>query len=61
MLKNLYVDNIVTGCDSEEAIVTYYSMARAIMSDVNCNLRNWASNKYNLIEQARDSRRTGSY
>ena len=33
MLKNLYVDNIVTGCTSEEAAAAYYSTAKAIMSD----------------------------
>ena len=53
MLKNLYVDNIMTGCDSEEATVAYYSMARAIMSDANFNLRSLASNSHNLMEQAK--------
>ena len=31
MLKNLYVDNIVTGCNSEEAAAAYYAMARAVI------------------------------
>jgi len=53
MLQNLYVDNTVTGCDSEETAVTYYSMARTIMSDANFNLRSWASNSKVLMEQAR--------
>jgi len=51
MLKNLYVDNVVTGCNSKEA--AYYSTARAIMNDANFNLRNWASNSNILMEQTR--------
>jgi len=35
MLKNLYVDNIVTQSESEESAAAYYSTARAIMSDAN--------------------------
>ena len=31
MLTNLYVDNIVTGCESEEEAVQYYNTARSIM------------------------------
>ena len=53
MLQNLYVDNIVTGCDSEETAAIYYSMARTIMSSANFNLRSWASNSKILMEQAR--------
>ena len=53
MLKNLYVDNVVTGCNTEEAAAAYYSAARAIMSDANFNLRSWASNSNILMEQAR--------
>jgi len=29
---NLYVDNIVSGCDTESAVIEYYNQARAIMS-----------------------------
>jgi len=31
MKKNIYVDNILSGYNSEEEIVQYYSQARAIM------------------------------
>ena len=31
MLNNLYVDNIISGCDTEESAVEYYTTARAIM------------------------------
>ena len=33
MLKNLYVDNIVTGCNSNEAAVAYYLTVRTIMKE----------------------------
>lgn len=52
MLENLYVDNIITGCTSEETAVTYYHTARTIMKEANFNLRSWASNSSYLIEQA---------
>jgi len=51
MLKNLYVEKIVTGCNLEEAI--YCSTARAIISDANFNLRSHAINNNTLMEQAR--------
>ena len=51
MLENLYVDNIITGCESEETAITYYQTARAIMKDANFNLRSWASNSHRLVEQ----------
>jgi len=38
--KNLYVDNIVSGCSSKEA--------RAMMLEANFNLRSWASNSPQL-------------
>ena len=53
MLRNLYVDNVVTGCESEESAAAYYTTAREIMSDANFNLRSWASNSNTLMEQAR--------
>jgi len=56
MQKNLYVDNIVTGCKSEESVAAYYSIARAIMSEANFNLRSWASNSTTLMEQAMKDR-----
>ena len=42
--QNLYVDNIISGCSSEEAATQYYHQAREIMKDANFNLRSWASN-----------------
>ena len=48
ILKNLYVDNILSGCPTEEALLAYYKEARAILSGANFNLRSWASNSSQL-------------
>ena len=52
MLSNLYVDNIISGCDTEPAVVNYYREARAIMCDARLNLRSWSSNSTELITAA---------
>ena len=54
MKNNLYVDNIISGCQSEEALIHYYTESRAIMSDANFNLRSWASNSMKLQERAQN-------
>ena len=52
MLNSLYVDNIISGCDTEESAVEYYTTARAIMQDAKFNLRSWASNSKLLTAEA---------
>ena len=52
MLANLYMDNIVSGCQSEQEAVEYYHNACSIMTEANLNLRSWASNSTSLTEQA---------
>ena len=52
MLANLYVDNIVTRCNSEEDALLYYNTARTIMKDAQFNLRSWASNSRKLTNLA---------
>ena len=48
---NLYVHNVVSGCETESAAIQYYNQARLIMSEAKFNLRSWASNspQLNLI------------
>ena len=58
MKRNLYVDNIISGCQSEEAVLRYYTESRAIMNDAKFNLRSWASNSSKLQEQAQKRRHT---
>ena len=48
MKRNLYVDNIISGCDTEEQVIHYYKEARAIMNQAKFNLRSWASNSHQL-------------
>ena len=42
--NNLYVDNVISGCDSEPDAVAFYNEARSILSKAKFNLRSWASN-----------------
>ena len=52
MKSNLYVDNIISSCQSEETILHYYAESRAIVSDAKFNLRSWTSNSSKLTQQA---------
>ena len=48
MLNNLYVDNVISGWNTEQEVVHYYKESRAIMSSAKFNLRSWASNSTEL-------------
>lgn len=48
MQQNLYVDNIISGCPTEDSVIQYFREARAIMSEANFNLRSWTSNSHHL-------------
>ena len=48
MHSNLYVDNIITGCDKEQDVVNYYREVRTIMCDAKLNLHSWSSNSVAL-------------
>jgi len=50
--RNLYVDNVISGCQTEEDILSYYTTARTIMADAHFNLRSWASNSPKLQSRA---------
>ncbi len=52
MKDNLYVDNIITGCDSVNEVFDYYEESREVMADAGFNLRSWATNSKLLKEQA---------
>ena len=56
MKNNLYVDNIISGCCSEEAILHYYKEATSIMSEASFHLRSWASNSQKLQTIAKADR-----
>ena len=44
MQISLYVDNIITGCDTVDTVAAYYKEARAVISSGMFNLRSWSSN-----------------
>ena len=48
ILSNLYVDKIISCCDTEQATVDYYRQARTIMCDARLNLHSWSSNSAEL-------------
>ena len=49
---NIYVDNIISGCDQETDSILYYNDARSIMHNAHFNLHSWASNSPSLQEIA---------
>ena len=48
ILCNLYVDNILSGCPSEDEIIQYNHNARATLSEAHFNLRAWVTNSLRL-------------
>jgi len=44
LLSNLYVDNVLSGCATEQAALEYYSESRALLGSAGFNLRSWSSN-----------------
>ena len=52
LIRNLYVDNVVSGSHSEEAAVDYFIQSRSILGKANFNLHSWASNSKQLNNAA---------
>ena len=52
MQISLYVDNIISGCDTEDAAAAYCKASRAIMSSGMFNLRSWSSNSNKVTANA---------
>ena len=48
MKQNMYVDNILSGCNTEDELQVYYKQSRELMSQANFNLRSWSSNSHCL-------------
>ena len=44
MKENLYVDNVITGCNTDAEALRYYQESRSVMAEAKLNLRSWASN-----------------
>ena len=52
MKSNLYVDNLISSCDSEQQLMDYYVQSRSIMNQAKFNLRLWSSNSQKLRANA---------
>ena len=48
MKINLYVDNLISGCNSEKEALDYYKQARSMLCEAKFNLRSWSSNSCQL-------------
>ena len=53
----MYVDNVISGCDQETDIISYYQESRSIMNAPNFSLLSWASNGRPLREKAEQDQR----
>ncbi len=56
MQRNLYVDNLISGCESEAKALNYHEEARSIMPQGKFNLRSWARNSKQLCCRADDEK-----
>lgn len=54
LLRNLYVDNVVSGCQTETESLDYFMSSRSILGSATFNLRSWASNCAQLRIAAED-------
>ena len=54
LLHNLYVDNVVSGCHSEEGAIEYFIKSRSLLNDAKFNLCSWASNSLHLRNTAKE-------
>ena len=52
MRSNVYVDNVLSGCQTEDELLTYYRQSRDIMTQAKFNLRAWSTNSHQLREIA---------
>lgn len=48
MKSNLYVDNLISGCNTEKEAVDYYKQARSMLCEAKFDLRSWSSNRRQL-------------
>lgn len=60
MKSNLYVDNLISGCNSEQQLMDYYIQSRSIMNQAKFNLRSWSSNSQKLRANAESDQTSDS-
>ena len=52
--KNIYIDNVITGCDSVNESVQFYTEAKQIFQRAGMNLRDWATNSKQVLNRIHD-------
>ena len=55
MKENMYVDNILSGCNIEDESEVYYKQSRELMSQANFNPCSWSSNSHHLTARDKTS------
>lgn len=53
LLRNLYVDNVVSGSQTETTSLDYFAKSRSILNTANFNLQSWTSNNAQLMNTAK--------
>ena len=62
--NNIYVDNVITGSESVENAVKFYTEAKQLFTKAGMNLRDWATNNQetlDIIKMCRKNENTGSH
>ena len=58
--KNVYLDNVITGANSEIEALQFYKEAKSILSSASMNLREWNSNSKSFLELSEKDDRSSS-
>ena len=60
MRENVYVDNVLSGCNTEDELLVYYTQSRDIMSQAKFNLRSWSTNSHQLKQVTMEDKTSDS-
>ena len=58
--RNIYVDNLITGCDSVADACSLYNDAKTMFKEASMNLREWVSNNEQVSEIFQENDRVAS-
>jgi hypothetical protein len=50
--RNLYVDNLISGCETTEEALDYYSETNSVLKQAGLKLQSWGSNNSHLTGRA---------
>lgn len=51
IMKNIYVDNIVTGFSNADQAIEFYNESKSKFNEMSMNLREWSSNDIPFVEK----------